>query len=92
MGGLADTIVDGNEAALAFGLGTGLQFSPVTAEMLGTTLERAARLWSEPEVWDGLIENGMMTDVSWRRPAVAYARLFRDLIGERRVGKKPSSL
>ena len=35
VGGLADTIIDANEMALAAGLGTGLQFSPVTAEMLG---------------------------------------------------------
>lgn len=24
--------------------------------------------------------NGMKTDVSWRRPAAAYARIFRDLV------------
>jgi len=90
VGGLADTIVDANPMAIAAGLGTGLQFSPVTAEMLGATLERLARLWAEPEVWDRLIENGMMTDVSWRRPAAAYAKLFRDLIAERRLSAKPS--
>lgn len=88
VGGLADTIIDANEMALAAGLGTGLQFSPVTAEMLGATLERAARLWGEPEIWDELIENGMMTDVSWRRPAAAYAKLYRDLIRDRRAGHK----
>ena len=89
VGGLADTIIDANEAALALGLGTGLQFNPVTAEMLGATLERAARLWREPEIWDELIENGMLTDVSWRRPAAAYAKLFRDLVAERRTAKNP---
>ena len=89
VGGLADTIVDANEMALAAGLGTGLQFSPVTAEMLGATLERLARLWAEPQVWDRLIENGMMTDVSWGRPAAAYAKLFRDLVAERSRAAKP---
>jgi starch synthase len=91
VGGLADTIIDANDAALALGIGTGLQFNPVTAEMLGATLERAARLWSEPEIWDELIENGMLTDVSWRRPAAAYAKLFRDLRAERRSSQKPSN-
>ncbi len=91
VGGLADTIIDANEMALAAGLGTGLQFSPITAEMLGVTLERLARLWAEPEVWDRLIENGMNTEVSWRRPAAAYARLFRDLIAERLLPAKPST-
>ncbi|PNG27216.1 glycogen synthase GlgA [Methylocella silvestris] len=83
VGGLADTIIDANEMALASGIGTGLQFSPPTADMLGATLERAARLWAEPEIWDELVENGMMTDVSWRRPAALYAKLFRDLVRER---------
>jgi starch synthase len=82
-GGLADTIIDANEMALAEGLGSGLLFSPVTGEMLSAALERAARLWAQPEVWARLIENGMTTDVSWRRPAAAYAKLYRDLIAER---------
>ncbi len=92
VGGLADTIIDANEMAIASGLGTGLHFSPVTAEMLGATLERAARLWAEPEIWDQLIENGMLTDVSWRRPAAAYAKLYRDLIAQRRGRHKSSTL
>jgi starch synthase len=82
-GGLADTIIDANEMALAEGLGSGLLFSPVTGEMLSATLERAARLWAQPEVWAQLVENGMTTDVSWRRPAAVYAKLYRDLIAER---------
>jgi starch synthase len=90
VGGLADTIIDANPMALAAGLGTGLQFSPVTREMLGATLERLARLRAEPEVWDRLVENGMMTDVSWRRPAAAYAKLFRDLAAERRAAAASS--
>ncbi|WP_395665685.1 glycogen synthase GlgA [Methylocella sp.] len=83
VGGLSDTIVDANEMAIASGVGTGLQFSPTTREMLAATLERAARLWSEPDVWDTLVQNGMLTDVSWRRPAARYAKLFRDLARER---------
>lgn len=90
VGGLADTVIDANPMALAAGLGTGLQFSPVTAEMLRATLERLARLWAEPDTWDQVVENGMMTDVSWRRPAAAYAKLFRDLIAERSLASKPS--
>lgn len=86
VGGLADTIIDANEMALAAGLGTGVQFSPVTSEMFGATLERVGRLWAQPEVWGRLVENGMTTDVSWRRPAAAYARLYRGLITERRQG------
>jgi starch synthase len=92
VGGLADTIIDANEMALASGVGSGFQFSPVTSEMLEATLERVGRLWTEPSVWDALIENGMTTDVSWRRPAAAYARLYRDLIAERQAAPKHSTL
>ena len=80
VGGLMDTIVDANEMALAAGLGTGIQFSPVTSSALGAALERVRKLWKVPKVFDRIRANGMRTDVSWRRPAAAYAKLFRDLI------------
>ncbi len=91
VGGLADTIIDANEMALASGSGTGFQFSPVTSEMLEATIERVGRHWAEPRVWDALIENGMTTDVSWRRPAAAYAKLYRDLIAERSLSQRVSN-
>ena len=34
-GGLADTIIDANEAALASDCATGFQFAPINATMLG---------------------------------------------------------
>ncbi len=83
VGGLADTIIDANEMAIEAKQGTGLLFSPVTEAALGATLERASKIWSEPKVWDRLRVNGMRTDVSWRRPAAAYAKLFRELCANR---------
>jgi starch synthase len=79
VGGLVDTIVDANEMALASSLGTGILFSPVTSGAFGAAIERARKLWDAPKVLDRIRANGMKTDVSWRRPAAAYARLFRDL-------------
>ncbi|HUB13784.1 MAG TPA: glycogen synthase GlgA [Acetobacteraceae bacterium] len=79
VGGLADTVIDANAAALAAGTGTGLQFSPVTQEMLHAALRRAAALWRRPAVWRRLQENAMRADVSWRRPAGEYARLYREI-------------
>lgn len=79
VGGLADTIVDANPMALAQGQGTGIQFAPVTATMLGGAIRRTAALYREPELWRRLQANGMATDVSWREPARHYARLFRAL-------------
>ena len=42
VGGLADTVIDANEAALAAGTGTGVQFAPVTREMLEAAILRTA--------------------------------------------------
>ncbi len=79
VGGLADTIVDGNEMALASGAATGFQFSPVTLENLQTALRRTAAVYRDKDDWTGMIKAGMATDVSWRRPAKAMARLYRDV-------------
>jgi len=83
VGGLADTVIDANEAALGAGTGSGVQFAPVTREMLGAAIDRTAALWREPETWRRLQRNAMHTDVSWRRPAARYAALFRSLVAER---------
>jgi starch synthase len=85
VGGLADTIVDANEMALAAGVATGIQFAPVSVEMLAAALRRAAELWSAREDWAKLMRNGMRADVSWRRPGAHYARLYRDLVAARPV-------
>lgn len=81
VGGLADTVVDANEMALAAGAGTGLNFAPVTHTMLATSIERAIRLYHEPRTWSGLVANAMATDVSWARSARRYASLFQDMTG-----------
>jgi starch synthase len=80
VGGLMDTIIDANEMAIAARLGTGIHFSPVTGGALGAAIERTRKLWDMPMVFDRLRANGMKTDVSWRGPAAAYARLFRGLV------------
>jgi starch synthase len=83
VGGLADTVIDANEAALAAGTGTGIQFSPVTVQALDATFQRLETLWQQPAVWRQVQRNAMRTDVSWRRPARRYAELYRDLVRER---------
>jgi starch synthase len=76
-GGLADTVIDANAAALAANTGTGLQFS---SGHLPQALHRTATLWSAPATWSRLQRNAMQTDVSWRRPAAQYAALYKSLI------------
>ncbi|WP_230530913.1 glycogen synthase GlgA [Microvirga roseola] len=77
VGGLSDTVIDANEAALAAGVATGVQFSPVDAASLTHAIARVKELWPDIDAWRGLQRNGMATDVSWSRPARQYASLYR---------------
>ena len=79
VGGLADTVVDANEMALAARAGTGVVFSPVSLAALEIAIERTAALWRDRTAWRGLQRRGMATDVSWARPAARYAELYRTL-------------
>jgi starch synthase len=83
VGGLADTVIDANPAALAAGVATGVQFAPLTADILELAVRRVVALYREPGTWRTLQENGMAADVSWRGPARQYAALFRELVAER---------
>ena len=79
VGGLADTIIDANEAALAAGVATGFQFAPVSVDALESALMRAIGAYQDPAVWRSLQERGMATDVGWSRPARHYADLYKAL-------------
>ena len=79
-GGLADTVIDANEAAIAARVATGFQFSPVTPDALREAIRRAIRAFSEPKIWARLQNQGMKADVSWDRSALRYASLYADLL------------
>lgn len=81
VGGLADTVVDANEMALASGVGTGFNFAPVSQEMLAAAIERAIALYREPALMQRVQANAMAQDVSWKRSAAKYAALFREMCG-----------
>ncbi len=83
VGGLADTVIDANEMALAAGVATGVQFAPVAREPLEHALRRTAGLWLQPKAWQQMQANGMAADVGWRRPAQQYAALYRSVLAER---------
>ena len=79
VGGLADTVIDANEAALSAGVATGLQFSPPVADQLGYALERAGELYRDAPTMRLMRLNGMRADVSWRGPAKRYAALYQEI-------------
>ncbi len=83
VGGLADTIVDANEMALASGAGTGLVCEAGSAGALQAAVERAVALRRDATAWRQVQLRGMKTDVTWARPARHYAALFRTLAAER---------
>jgi len=75
-GGLADTIIDANSAAIEAGVATGVQFSPLSRLTLIEAVERVIALFSRPRIWAKIQRNGMKTDVSWDHSARAYMALF----------------
>ncbi len=79
-GGLADTVVDANEAAISAGVATGFQFSPVTVDGLRHALRRVFAAWNDQKLWGELQKNGMKSDVSWEKSAARYASLYEKLI------------
>jgi starch synthase len=79
VGGLADTVIDANLAALSAGVATGIQFEPVTTDALAAAITRAARLWTDRTAWRTMQLNGLRAAVDWSGPARTYAALYRQL-------------
>ncbi|WP_284315865.1 glycogen synthase GlgA [Labrys miyagiensis] len=80
VGGLSDTIVDANDAALTLKAATGVQFQPITGAMLQEGISRAIALYRDKTVWQAMQKRGMGLDLSWTSRASAYAKLYKDLL------------
>ena len=81
VGGLADTVIDANEAAIEAGVATGIVFSPATEEALSEAIRRTIALYQRPKVWHKMQRRGMKSDVSWDASAEKYAALYASLLG-----------
>ncbi|GAA0758752.1 starch synthase [Erythromicrobium ramosum] len=81
-GGLADTVIDANPAALAAGVATGIQMNTVSHGALAMAVSRAVALYAQPAQWKRLQKNGMRADFSWGASGAAYAGLYRQLLEE----------
>jgi starch synthase len=81
-GGLADTVIDANLAAIAAGAATGIQFSGVVYPHFAAAISRAVGLYGQREVWAAMQRAGMRADFSWARSGAAYADLYRQLVTE----------
>ncbi|MGL3605825.1 glycogen synthase GlgA [Rhizobium sp. G187] len=81
-GGLSETIIDANDAALSARAATGFQFHPVRAEGLRQALRRAAETYRDKRKWARLQMQAMRADYSWDRSAERYAEVYTRLTGD----------
>ena len=80
-GGLADTVIDANEAALQAGVATGFQFSPIAAAPLADAIDRACDAYADRKLWAAMMRRAMKQPVGWQISARAYAKIYAELIG-----------
>ncbi len=78
-GGLADTVIDANPAALAAGVATGVQFDGIHYDAFAAALTRTVDLYNRAEQWRTIQKNAMKCDFSWKASGQAYADLYRAL-------------
>ena len=78
-GGLADTVIDANLAALNADAATGFLFSPVNYEGLSQAITRVVRLHGDQASWRRIQRRGMAADFTWARSGAAYAELYAQL-------------
>ncbi|MDW3225477.1 MAG: glycogen synthase GlgA [Paracoccaceae bacterium] len=80
-GGLADTVIDANEAALTAKCATGVQFAPITTAALEQAILRTCDLYDQPTIWSGMMRRAMRHPVGWDVSAQAYKDIYTGLIG-----------
>lgn len=81
-GGLADTVIDANEAAIASGVATGFQFAPTTVEALADAIDRACDAFADQALWRAMMHRAMAHPVGWDRSAAAYRSLYETVLAE----------
>ncbi|WP_260854940.1 hypothetical protein [Mesorhizobium amorphae] len=82
-GGLADTIIDANEAAVAAGVATGFQFAANSGDAMLHAVHRLMQAHGNAGVWTSIQQQGMKADVSWDRSAEKYIELYRSLLARK---------
>ena len=81
IGGLADTVIDANPAALAAEVATGVVFDAGSAHALYEAIRRTVRLYHDDKAWKKIQRRGMKSDVSWDTSAARYAELYANITG-----------
>jgi starch synthase len=83
VGGLADTVVDADAAALREDRATGFVFDAASPAALAQALARAVALYRQPATWQRVMRRAMAADFSWRGAAQAYLALYAEAAAAR---------
>ncbi|HEY4721760.1 MAG TPA: glycosyltransferase, partial [Anaerolineae bacterium] len=76
-GGLADTVIDAGRAPKH---GSGFSFKPYSPQALIGAVDRALKVYAQPERWIDLQQRAMAADFSWSQSAEQYVALYRKAI------------
>lgn len=75
-GGLDDTVEDYSGT----GKGTGFKFDKYDSRELLKVIQRALKVFQQPEEWKKIMRNGMIRDFSWENSARKYINLYKELL------------
>ncbi len=75
-GGLDDTVEDHTGS----GKGTGFKFEKYDSRELLKAIQRALKVYQQPDEWKKIMRNGMQKDFSWENSARKYINLYKELL------------
>lgn len=79
-GGLADTVVNADAAAVAAGTANGFAFDDATPQAVAGTFAWVAETYANRGLWRGLQATAMVADHGWGSVAADYDDLYRDAL------------
>ena len=81
VGGLADTVIHANPAAISARVATGITFHPTDVNAFATALRQLVALHANNSLWVKVQRNAMKQEVGWDQSAAAYAQLYAEITG-----------
>lgn len=79
-GGLADSIIDTNEATIKAGTATGFVIESTDPQQLLAKIRQALGYLQDDKVWKKIQRTGMRQDLGWGQSARAYMAIYQSLI------------
>ena len=83
VGGLADTVVHANQVTLENDTATGFAFENANSSELWAAMKLAIKAFSEPKIWQQILQRGMAQNFSWDSAAISYLKLYEELVSEK---------